>query len=280
MLKPSIQTARTSIQPNTMGSLKRDPLNPSPQLQTTDPSSAPAPPIPLDPKSDSDSDAPTTMIVGDEYTYDGISWHIWDRSAVSYAPPRPEDLPCPPTSLVDPHRSIRAARASIGGTRRNPQFENTRPYPIRPATAAGASRTVSASAFVADSCVDQPSAPAIASPASSGHTTSSSTLSSRDLQLQIEHYAAQLQAASRPEDQKAIIEEIMLDEAPTPQAVRVYYRRIAARYIERERMRDERWNSERGREGMLFGSELVGEAGEQDGDISERERGRAETEAD
>jgi hypothetical protein len=254
------------------------PFDPPRWHETTDPSSAPAPPTPLDP--DTESDAPRITIVGDEYTYDGMRWHIWDRTAVSYARLRPEGLPCPPTSLVDPHGSTRAARANIAETRRNAQVEHALSYPISPATAASAGRAVSGCASVAGRAAVQPSASGSAAP----RPTASFSLSPRDLEIKIEHYAGHLQAAARPEDHKAIIEEIMCDEAPTLQAVRQYYRRVAARCIEREmereRGREERWDRERAREGMLFGSELVG-GGEREKRCEDgKGDGWAETEAD
>jgi hypothetical protein len=257
-----------------MGPPSSHSLDPPRQLETTDPSSAPAPPTPLDPNSD--SDPPRITIVGDEYTYDGMRWHIWDRTAVSYVPPRPEDLPCPPTSLLDPHGSTCAARAYIAETGRNAQVGHTWSYPISPATAATTWRAVSEYAYVPGRGGIQPSASCSAAP----RPTASFSLSSRDLDIQIEHYTTHLQAAARPDDQKAVIEQIMRDEVPTPQAVRQYYRRIAARCIEREREREERWNSERGREGMLFGSELVEGREREKRDEGGRGDGWAETEAD
>jgi hypothetical protein len=242
-------------------------FDPPKRLETTDPSSAPTPPIPLGP--DSDSDPPRITIVGDEYTYDGMRWHSWDRTAVSYAPPQPEDLPYPPTSLVDPHGSIRAARAKIAGTERNAQVERTRSYPISLATAESAWKAVSECAYVPSSGSVRPSA----SGSASSCPTASLLLSSRDLEIQVEHYATHLQAATGPEGQKAVIEEVMRDEVPTQQAVRQYYRRIAARCIERERERDGRWNSQRGREGMLFGSEVVGDREREKRDEGGGERG-------
>jgi hypothetical protein len=47
------------------------------------------------------------------------------------------------------------------------------------------------------------------------------------------------------------------NDAITPHEVRQHYRRISARDLEQERAREERGHSERGRDGMLFGSELV-----------------------
>jgi hypothetical protein len=220
----------------------RHSFEPARRLETPDPSSAPAHPIPLDPNSDSET--PKITIVGDEYTYDGIRWHFWDRTVVSYAPPMPEDLSCLPTSLVDPHDSIHAAHANISGTMHNAQVEHTRSYPIRPASASrNAPESVSTGGGEQSAPDERP--------------TPSSILWSRELERQIEQYAAQLQAATRPEDRKTIMEEIMCEGAPTPQAMRQYYRRTAARCIERERALDETWESEKGREGMLFGSELV-----------------------
>ena len=86
-----------------------------------------------------------------------------------------------------------------------------------------------------------------------------------DLQLRIERYAAQLQAVAKPQDQKAVIEAIMRYETPTPQAVKQYYRSIAARIIDSERALEGTWDNERGRDGMLYGSELARGAGKERG---------------
>jgi hypothetical protein len=108
-------------------------------------------------------------------------------------------------------------------------------------------------------------APAKPSSAPAGTATASSALSSRDLQLRIERYAAQLQAVAKPQDQKAVIEAIMRYETPTPQAVKQYYRSITARIIDSERALEGTWDNERGRDGMLYGSELARGAGKERG---------------
>ena len=233
-----------------MGPPSRFASDPPPQFRTTDSSSAPDPPIPLDPHADSEN--PTITIAGNDCAYDGMHWHTWDRTIISYAPPRSEDLPCPPTSLIDPHDSIRAARANIAASERNPQAYQTRSCLVRPSVAASPSRTLSASASTPASGGVQPSAQASSFPTSSGTATASSAILSRDRELQIEHYAAQLQAVATLED----IEHIARSRAPTVQALRHYYRTTAADRVDWEKAREERWHSERGREGMLFGSEL------------------------
>ena len=57
----------------------------------------------------------------------------------------------------------------------------------------------------------------------------------RDRERQIEHCAAELQEAATPEGRRAVIEWIARKEAPTPLAVRRYYRVMAEEEIERER---------------------------------------------
>jgi hypothetical protein len=85
----------------------------------------------------------------------------------------------------------------------------------------------------------------------------SSILSSRELERQTQQHATRLQGIARPEEQTAIVEENMRTEAPTPQAVKQYYQRIAASLIGWEGVRDRLGDGKRGKEGMLFGSELV-----------------------
>jgi hypothetical protein len=218
--------------------------------------SAPAPLAPLDPRSD--SDILKTTGTGHEYILDGVRWHTLDRKRFDYAPPRPEDLPCPPTSLVDPHCLSGAVPTNGKATGRSARVQRARAYPMGPVKAL---RGISESA---SSDIMQPSTP------SERPATASFILSSRELERQIEQYGTQLQEAARPEDQKTILEEIMRNEAPTPQAVKQHYRRIAASFIERERVRDG-LESKRGREGMLFGSELVESRGREERRGDDRE---------
>lgn len=220
--------------------------------------SAPAPLTPLDPRSD--SDILKTTGTGHEYIPDGLRWHILDRKRFNYAPPRPEDLPCPPTSLVDPHCLSGASLTNGDATGHSPRIQRARSYSMGPVKSL---RGISESA---SSDIMQPSAP------SERPATASSILSSRELERQIEQYGTQLQEAARSEDQKTILEEIMRNESPTPQAVKQYYWRIAASFIERERAQD-RLDGKRGREGMLFGSELVEGGGREERRDGDREGG-------
>ena len=82
------------------------------------------------------------------------------------------------------------------------------------------------------------------------------TLLSRGIRLQIGVYDARIQTIATYEDPRAVIELIVRNDALTPHAVRRHYRRISARDLEQERASEKRGHSERGRDGMLFGSEL------------------------
>ena len=85
----------------------------------------------------------------------------------------------------------------------------------------------------------------------------SPTLLSRGIRLQIGVYAARIHTIATHEDPRAAIDFIVRNDALTPHAVRRHYRRISARDLELERACEERGHSERGRDGMLFGSELA-----------------------
>ena len=248
---PAPHSSSTVLQPKMMDSLKRYSFDQPPQLQMTDSSSASAPPIPL--QVNAASEISPIMIVGDEYSYNGMRWYVWDRTALAQGSPLAQDLPHPSTSLVDPHGSIRAARANVAATRPNCGIDTTRLHHMRLVVAASDSKAISEAASNPTGGDVQALAPANPSSHSrtpAGTTTASSALSSRDLQLQIERYAAQLQAVAKPEDQKAVIEDIARYEPPTPQAVRQYYRSIAARIIDSESARGnvgqregERWDA-------------------------------------
>lgn len=267
-----------------MVSRARNPWDPPPQPQTTDPSSAPDPTIPLSPHfytdiqpadpasapkppelvgpdSDSDSDESTITTTGEKYTYNSMRWHTWYCEAVPYTCPRPEDLPMPPTSLVDPHGLICAARANVLPTKSSPLVDNTRCYHIRPAAAARSSGPISCRRPTLATSSLQPSASDNTSRCPSttlpGTTVASPALLSRGIRFQIGVYAAGIQAVATPEDPRAVIEFIVRNGAITPHAVRRHYRRVSARDLEQERVCEERGHSERGRDGMLFGSELV-----------------------
>jgi hypothetical protein len=282
-LPPSARLS--NAKPFTMVRRARNPWDPPSQPLTIDPSSAPDPTIPLTPHfhndiqpgdptsalnypelvgpdSDSDSDEPAITVASDDHTNDGMRWHFWDRKGHSYTCPRPKYLPMPPTSLVDPHGLIGAARANPATPRLGPQVQNTRCYRIRPtAAAARCSGPISCLRSTLAASPLQPSAsdntsccPLTTLP---GTTTASPTLLSREIRLQAEVYAAQIRIVATPEDPRAAIEYIARYEAPTPPAMRQHYRRVTVREFELERGRENRWHNDRSRDGMLFGSELV-----------------------
>ena len=66
-------------------------------------------------------------------------------------------------------------------------------------------------------------------------SVAAAALVARDREQQIERYAAELQGAATPGEQRAVIEWIAREEPPTPLAVRRYYRVMAAEGIKRER---------------------------------------------
>jgi hypothetical protein len=93
--------------------------------------------------------------------------------------------------------------------------------------------------------------------ATSGTTTASPALIFRGIHLQIGIDAARIQSIAPPEDPRAVIEFILRNDAITPHAVRRHHRRVSARDLEQERAGEDRGHRARGRDGMLFGSELV-----------------------
>ena len=234
-------------------------------VQLADPTPAPNN-FELGSDSDSDSDEPATTITSDEYTDDDTHWHFWGRQAHSYTCPRPKGLPMPPTSLVDHHGLIDAARTNpTTTTKLGPRVQSTRCYRIRPAaTTTGSSGPIS--------CLKSTLAAGPLQPSASDNTscctlttlldttTASPPLLSRDIRLQAGVYAARIRIIATPEDPRVVIEHIAHCEAPTPPVVRQHYRRVTARESEVERECENRWHSERGRDGMLFGSELIGGA--------------------
>jgi len=231
-------------------------------IQPADPASAPNPPELVGPDSDSDSDfdsdsdESTITITGEKYTYNGMRWHTRYRETISYTCPRPEALPMPPTS---PHGLVRTARANVLPTKSSPLIGNTRCYRIRPvATVARSSGPISCPRSTLATGSLQPSASDNTSRCPSttlpGTTIASPTLSSRGIRLQIGVYAARIQSIVMHEDPRA---DIVRNDALTPHAVRRHYRKISARDLEQERACEERGHSERSRDGMLFGSELV-----------------------
>jgi hypothetical protein len=290
----------------------RNPRDPTPQSLIRDPSSAPDPTIllsphfyndiqPADPTStpnhpelvgsnsdsDSDFDEPAITITSDEHTDDGMRWHFWGRKAHSYTCPRRKDLPMPLTSLVDPHDLSDAARADPTTTKLDPQVQSTRRYHIRPAAATTRSsgpisclRPTLATSPLQPSASDNTSCCTLTTLL--GTTTASPPLLPRDIRLQAGVYTARIRIIATPENPRAVIEYIARYEALTPPMMRQHYHRVTAREFEQEIGCENRWHSERGRDGMLFGSELVEgrrrqHSGFRDGDRTE---GWVETKVD
>ena len=231
-------------------------------IQPADPASAPNPPGLVGPDSDSDSDEPTTTITGEKYIYNGIRWCTWYLETASYTCPRPEALPMPPTSLVDPHGLIRAARANVLPTKSSPLVGNSRCYRIRPtATEARSSGPISCPRSTLAASSLQPSASDNTSHCFStilpDTTIASPTLLSRGIRLQVVVYATRIQTIVTHEDPRAVVEFIVHNDVLAPHTVRRHCRRISVRNLEQDRACEERGISERGRDGMLFGSELA-----------------------